>query len=165
MLREKTREQRIEIASLEEEEFRQNIEELINVYRGAYQGLERYAYTKRRDIKNYLKWLYRSDSEVFLVAKEKDSIIGFTAGDRYWWDKNYGEISELHEFIINKKHQGRGIGRQLLNKMINKLEETHPIIGLWVGEGNSRAIRFYEKQGFKKVGQVGIWIRMIREKS
>ncbi len=156
---------RIKVIELMEEDFKQGLEELINVYRDGYHGLERYAYTNRGDIKSYLKWLYRSDPDAFLVAIDEDSIIGFAAGARYWWDKNYGEISELHEFVIKKDYQGKGIGEQLLRVMIDKLGETHPVIGLWVGEENNRAIRFYEKQGFKKVGQVGIWIRMIKGES
>ena len=32
--------------------------------------------------------------------------------------------------------------------------------GLWVGEKNDRAIKFYEKYGFKPVRKYNQWVRM-----
>lgn len=54
---------------------------------------------------------------------------------------------------VSPKHQGKGIGSQLLlfliDEFVNKEKET---LGLLVEEGNAGAKKLYEKLGFKVVG-------------
>ncbi|MDL1957320.1 MAG: GNAT family N-acetyltransferase [Candidatus Desulfofervidus auxilii] len=154
----------IEIHSLSLDEFKQNLENLIKIYLNAYKDLKAYAYTHRRNVKSYLKWLYKSDPESFFIAISDKKIIGFVAGTRFWWDKTYGEIGEVHEIVVDKPYQGKGIGKMLMERILFFLQKYHDTIGLWVGEKNQRAIAFYQHLGFNIVGQVGRWLRMIKEK-
>lgn len=151
------------VEKLDESKFREILGELIDVYMDGYRDMEEYAYRTRGDARRYLKWLYRCDPEVFLVAIEDEKITGFIAGARNWWDKTYGDIGEIHELVVRKEFQGKGMGRGLLEKEIEILKRYHNTIGLWVGEKNFKAIRFYEGMGFRVVGKVGVWLRMIRE--
>ena len=153
----------ISIFSPSVQKFKQILDELIEVYSRGYEGLQDYAYRRRRDIKSYLKWLYKTDPEVFLIARVGNKAVGFVAGCRYWQDRVYGEVGEIHELVVDKPFQNQGIGRTLTEKILLLLKQSHQIIGLWVGERNERAIKFYKNAGFYPIGQVGKWLRMIKE--
>jgi ribosomal protein S18 acetylase RimI-like enzyme len=146
------------------EEFKQLLDSLVNIYLNGYRDLEEYAYTHKNDIRSYLKWLYKIDPEVFLVATLGEKAIGFIAGCRYWQDRIYGEMGEVHELVVDKSFQRHGIGKELTKKILLMLEKYHNIVGLWVGERNKNAIRLYQYFGFHIAGQVGKWLRMIRKK-
>ena len=62
----------------------------------------------------------------------------------YLTDNNYVEIGNI---CINKKYQGRGIGSQILNEIINN--NSNKTISLQVFIQNERAIKLYTKLGFK----------------
>ena len=148
---------------LEVEDFNKIREVLINIYIKAYRELEEYAYTKRSDIKSYFKWLYRLDNHGLLIAQDNKDIKGFLFFCHNWWDKIYGEIGEIHELAVLPEYQGKGIGSALVKKSIRLMKKYHNIFGLWVGENNEKAKRFYKKMGFSYDGKVGKWIRMIRK--
>lgn len=139
------------------------MEDLIRIYSSAYRGLEEYAYTRRSDIKGYIRWLNRADRDGGLIAKDKERIVGFIFFCHNWWDRIFGEIGEIHELAVDPEYQGKGIGKMLMNEAMNSMRKYHNIFGLWVGEKNRRAIEFYKKLGFSERGKVGKWIRMIRE--
>lgn len=138
-------------------------EDLIGIYKSAYIGLEEYAYTRRSDIKSYLKWLYRVDRDGLLMAKDCGRIVGFIFFCHSWWDRTYGAIGEIHELAVVPEHQRRGIGKALLEDAIIQLRKYHNIFGLWVGDRNKKARGIYEKMGFLYAGRIGKWIRMIRK--
>ena len=103
----------INIHSLTPEEFKKSLDKMIVIYQNGYKNLEEYAYKKRHDIKSYLKWLYKIDPESFLTAFSKDKPIGFIAGCRFWQDKIFGEIGEIHELVVDKTFQRKGVGKKL----------------------------------------------------
>lgn len=152
----------MEIKNINEKTFRGILSQLIDVYLDGYKDMKEYAYRTRGDAKRYLKWLYHCDPHSFFIAEENENILGFISGARSWWDKTFGEVGEIHELVVRSNHQSKGIGTKLMEQEISHLSKYHGTIGLWVGENNYRAMKFYEKFGFKEVGRVGIWVRMIR---
>ena len=60
---------------------------------------------------------------------------------------------ELERFYILNEFQGLQIGQSVLQKVL-KIAEEKGVAFLWLGvwDKNSRAIRFYERHGFKKFG-------------
>lgn len=154
----------IRIRRVEPETFKRKRGEFGELYRQAYIGLEEYAYRRPSDIKGYISWLFRMDPEGFLVAEEEGKIVGFVAACRHWWDRERGQIGEIHELVVLPERQGRGIGRRLLEEALHFLGQEHRLFGLWVGEGNERAFNFYLKGGFRPTGRMGKWIRMIRQR-
>lgn len=62
--------------------------------------------------------------------------------------------AELLSIAVDLRHQGRGIGRQLLSAHFARLA-AHGVreVFLEVEQGNSAAIRLYEQFGFAKVGE------------
>lgn len=82
-----------------------------------------------------------------LIAKDGKQVIGFAAfgpcrDDRL---RNCGEIIALYTL---QACYGKGAGQMLLQAALEKLS-GYAHIFLWVLRGNSRAIRFYEKNGFR----------------
>ncbi len=137
----------------------------VEIYKQAYKGLEEYAYTKTKDIKYYFRWLMNRDRDGFFVAEVGDKPVGFVACDANWisFFENE-EVGEIHEIFVHPKWQGRGIGSELLLKALDYAKERgRKIAELWVGIGNVKAKRFYEKFGFRESGSWGRWLRMIKE--
>ncbi len=143
---------------------RGDIDDFVRVYAEAYRGLENYAYTRRREIKNYFRWLYSRDREGFFVAMI-DEAVGFVACDTNWisiFERQ--KVGEIHELFVLPEYQGKGIGKKLLERAISySKEKRRKIAELWVGRANFRARKFYIHQGFREAGEWGKWIRMIRD--
>ncbi|KAI9243495.1 acyl-CoA N-acyltransferase [Phascolomyces articulosus] len=63
------------------------------------------------------------------------------------------ESIELQRIYVDKNCAGQGIGKQLLEQAIAKAQALgKKTIWLGVWEFNPKAIKFYEKYGFQKVG-------------
>ncbi|WP_027051723.1 GNAT family N-acetyltransferase [Mesorhizobium erdmanii] len=65
-----------------------------------------------------------------------------------------GKLVVLKQLYVLPSLQGRGIGGMLLDEIIDSFPEAHAI-RLEVEEQNSRAIAFYEANGFQRSGDVG----------
>lgn len=129
--------------------------DLIDLYLRAYQPLGDYYYRHRLEVKTYLKWLRHRDRHGSFIAYHGDRAVGFIATDSRW--------AAIHELVVDPEHQGRGVGRALLQCGMAYLRtqgcsECH----LWVGEHNERARQLYRGLGFSENGRWGKWIRMVR---
>lgn len=51
----------------------------------------------------------------------------------------------VHSLVIDTTHQGQGIGTTVIEKLSNRYEK----LSLYVNDQNTRAIRFYLRNGFK----------------
>lgn len=137
------------------------IKEFIEIYKSAYSGIGAYAYTRNRDIKRYLKWLYKRCGGAF-VFLENNKIVGFVFPD-YDWSEGEEKIGEIHEMCVAKEYQGKGFGKKLLQTTLESFKNKNlKKAGLWVGEKNEKAINLYKKFGFKEAFRYGVWIRMTK---
>ena len=82
-----------------------------------------------------------------LLAKDGDRVVGFAAFGPYRGD-DLTDTAELDALYVLPEYWGRGIGYALMNAAAGKLADR-PKIALWVLDGNARAIRFYERYGFR----------------
>lgn len=141
-----------------------DLESFIKLYIESYTGLERYAYTSRKDIKDYFSWLLSRDPNGFLIA-EINEPVGFVACDTNWFSHFEGEVlGEIHELFVHPKYRCSGIGSMLLEKAIEYARSRgRRIVGLWVGVENFNAKEFYEKRGFVETISIGKWTRMIKK--
>ncbi len=155
----------MDIRTLKEDEFKELLPKLTELYIDAYKSLPEYGYRKKAEARRYLKWLYKGDPNGFLVLFEKDEPIGFISCHKNWWDSKLERfVGEIHEFVISPSFQGRGLGKKLFEKGIEYLKSMdRKTIGLWVGEDNEKAKKFYENRGFRYTGSWGKWRRMIKE--
>ena len=64
----------------------------------------------------------------------------------------HGDV-ELARFYVHREHHGRGVAQMLMSAVVDAARELGGET-LWLGvwEHNPRAIRFYEKCGFRDVG-------------
>lgn len=80
-----------------------------------------------------------------LVAKDGERVIGFVC-----CGKN-GELSdcgEVYALYVLREYQGRQVGYRLMRAAMEQIRE-YPKVSLWVLRGNEKAIRFYERYGFR----------------
>ena len=59
---------------------------------------------------------------------------------------------EVMNFYILPKYQGKGYGNELLEYVCNLVDKRNKEMILEVRKSNEKAIKLYEKFGFKKVG-------------
>jgi ribosomal protein S18 acetylase RimI-like enzyme len=142
----------------------ETLERLIEIYMRGYEGLREYGGESESYAKRYLRWCWSEAKDGFFIAKVGDEIAGFIVCDNDWYSKYEGrKVGAIHEFVIDKRFQGHGIGHRLMEKCLEYLSRYNDRIELWVGEKNERAIKFYEEYGFRRANRSGIWIRMVRD--
>ena len=114
----------------------------------AYPGLVDQGYldamTLEKIEKNSFRWPYN-----MLVAKDGDRVIGFTCYGECR-DEDMPDAGEVIAIYTLSEYYGTGVGQKLMAAALDKLD--NPRIVLWVLKGNGRAIRFYEKCGFRMDG-------------
>ena len=106
-----------------------------------------------------------------LLAKIGDQAVGFAAYGEYRGE-DLPDTAELDALYVLPEYWGHGIGYALMNAAAEKLADYRKI-ALWVLEGNARAIRFYERYGFRfdgaertlKLGEPRTARRMILERT
>ena len=93
-----------------------------------------------------LKSELESDLSKYIVAKQENQIVGF-AGVIILPDD-----VEITNIVTKKSERKKGIGKLLLDKLIQMAFELEKDISLEVNEKNEAAINLYKKAGFKEVG-------------
>ena len=105
--------------------------------------------------------------ENLIVAKNGDQVVGFVGYGKYH-DEELPEAGEIFAIYILEEYYGTGVGQALMQAGLDELD--YPVVALWVLKDNKRAIRFYEKCGFRldgrkeeiKLGSPIVEVRMIR---
>ena len=85
-----------------------------------------------------------------LVAKEGERVIGFVGYGHHGPEEP--DMGEVYALYVLPEYHGTGVGRQLMDAALEKLA-AYPHICLWAVKGNGRAVRFYEKCGFRLTGE------------
>ncbi|MET9916833.1 GNAT family N-acetyltransferase [Streptomyces sp. NPDC006435] len=94
------------------------------------------------------------------VVRSGTEIVGFLCGRR-------DEVVSLGPMYLLDEAQGRGTGGRLMGEFLTWAGSAP--MRLWVTDYNERAIRFYQRHGFKATGERELWrgklpnIRMIRD--
>lgn len=61
---------------------------------------------------------------------------------------------EIEKFYVDRPHLGRGIGDMMMRHCLDFARQTgRETVYLSVWEHNARAVRFYQKWGYRKVGE------------
>ncbi len=89
---------------------------------------------------------------VYLVAEERGKILGFCYASKK--DVPDSEMSHIGSVGIRvvKNYRGKGIGTQLLKKLIEKCKGKFDILEINVLRNNKKAIKLYKKFNFKTWG-------------
>lgn len=96
-------------------------------------------------------WVYYKRARPYAIKNENE-IVGFIMFD-YKLDEKKAEI---WRFMIDKKFQGQGYGKEALVVAIKFLENEKSFTTLQINyvEGNLRAKYLYEKVGFHETGEM-----------
>lgn len=153
----------VQLVTLTCKELEEKLEPLIELYQKAYEELPEYAYQHRERIRGYLLWLWRGDPAGFLVALDREKMVGFISIHSRW-EEGQEIIGEIHEFVVDPLYQGKGVGDLLFASALEYARvQGRRRVGLWVGERNTKALMFYVRRGFEKKRQWGKWVRMGKE--
>lgn len=81
----------------------------------------------------------------FILAKDEEMVLGFAS---YEFNFSKKPKTKIHKIYILTNHQGKGIGKSLIDFIVNEAKERHQKgLILNVNKKNT-AIRFYESIGF-----------------
>lgn len=83
------------------------------------------------------------------VVRCRDGIVGVLCGRR---DE---EAVNLGPMYLLRRAQGGGVGGRLMNVFLDWAGEAP--IRLWVTSYNERAVRFYQRYGFRATGEQRLW--------
>jgi len=95
------------------------------------------------------------------LAEDREGLIGFASVGPAR-DNDMDDLPELWALYVRAAYWGTGVGYALFETAIGDRAAY-----LWVLAGNERAIRFYERQGFRLDGtedehDEGVHVRMVR---
>ena len=100
------------------------------------------AETLEKCVERAFKW-----RDNMLIAKDSGRVIGFAGYGKSRYD-DLVNAGEVHSLYILQEYYNRKIGYELMNAAVEKLAQ-YERIAVRVLEGNERAIRFYERYGFR----------------
>jgi len=63
-------------------------------------------------------------NNLYLIAENENEGLGFISFHTQNLLHHCGRVGEIQEFFINKNHRGKGIGRQLIEKIMQYAEEN-----------------------------------------
>jgi GNAT superfamily N-acetyltransferase len=124
---------------------REEIEKLIAEYHSS-EGLT--------PIKKRIAWavdqqLRGKSPGLFLVARDKDTIIGVTVAV-YTPSAELGRVMTVNDFFVRPTHGRKGVGREMAKRVIEECKKMKvDEIGLEVLSGNRTAAAFWRSMGFR----------------
>jgi GNAT superfamily N-acetyltransferase len=103
-------------------------------------------------MKQWRSWLSQpSSKEVVMLAEDDQGVYGFSSARL---EEGHPETAELSALYVLDRGWGTPTGRLLMEKALEHLAQNNDCDDaiLWVLEGNDRARRFYEKNGWEADG-------------
>ena len=131
-----------------------------------YIGLIDPAYMEKLTLEKCVEMAHRWPDNI-LVAKDGDTVVGFVGYGRSG-DDALADCGEVFAIYVLADYHGQKIGYDLMNAAFEKLAD-YKKIAVWVLKGNDRAIKFYERYGFRfdgtekeiKLGTSNTEVRMV----
>ena len=88
-------------------------------------------------------------NNLYLIAENENEGVGFISFHTQNLLHHNGRVGEIQEFFINQNHRGKGVGRQLIEKIMQYAEE-HNLKSIEVTTNKRRVenVMIYENLGF-----------------
>lgn len=112
-----------------------------------YAGLVDLEYLSHRVTLEKCVDIARKWPDNLLVVKADGRVIGF-AGYGPYRNESLPGCGEVYSLYVLRQYHGKKAGFALMNAALEQLA-AYGKIALWVLRGNERAIRFYERYGFR----------------
>jgi len=122
-------------------------------------------FKNKEDLLEYLEYTYHRDkilkslekeNNVFFLAFVENVPVGFAKAKKYSLNEQIESIAqmELQKIYVLSYYHGSGAGQALLQAVIDLANKVQPDF-LWLDThiDNEKAIRFYERNGFRKGGK------------
>ncbi|MBE5819475.1 MAG: GNAT family N-acetyltransferase [Clostridiales bacterium] len=108
-------------------------------------------YYETKESKNKVLKSIKSRKKTFLVAEEKDKVIGFVDGYMLNYSQYIHKVAYLDHLCVNINYRKRGIGKLLINSFEEKMKEQGAkFIKLNAFSENHAAISLYKKEDFSQ---------------
>lgn len=124
-----------------------------------------YLFNSREELFEYLEHTYdpvklaksiRKENNVYFLALDEVVPVGFVKVKKHSLNDHLesGAQMELQKIYVLPAYQQKGVGNALMNA-VKELAKTINPDHLWLDThiSNEKAIRFYEKNGFTKIGK------------
>lgn len=108
---------------------------------------ETFDFDKQKEI--FVQNIQQSNN-IYLVAVENNSVVGFVSCHIQDLLHHGGPIAEIQEMFVVKEMRSAGIGKDLINALKQIVKERN-VIQLEVTSNNNRSLthKFYERENFK----------------
>lgn len=90
------------------------------------------------------------------VAERDGGVVGFV---EYVLRGTFGHSGYVWALGVAPEAQGRGVGAALMDTAEDEIFRHGPNVFLLVAAGNAAAQRFYERRGYRRVGEIPDYIR------
>lgn len=97
-------------------------------------------------------WAAIISKEHVFVAEKGGEIVGFSSGGKERSGEYEGYDGELYAIYLLQEHQGQGIGKQLVEPVVEELKNMHIDSMLVCVLKDNKAGSFYEKLGGTLIG-------------
>jgi len=88
-------------------------------------------------------------NNLYLVAENENQGLGFISFHTQNLLHHCGRVGEIQEFFINENHRGKGIGKQLVEKILQYAEENKlKSIEVTTNKRRVENVMIYENLGF-----------------
>jgi ribosomal protein S18 acetylase RimI-like enzyme len=148
----------MQLFTVKSEKLHLYIDALVDLYIGVFSSGKSFQYHTNDETKKYLQSIF--DVGYGILAIEEARLLGAILIVPLSFDKMFPlEISDqfdvsrslyVAEMMVDKKHQGKGIGKQLLLNFLKESDKrnfTNAFIRVWIE--NASAVGLYKKMGFK----------------
>jgi ribosomal protein S18 acetylase RimI-like enzyme len=122
-------------------------------WKQAYRGLLSQDYLDARTLELSEEMALRAFHAGYstLLAKDGDEVVGFADYGPYRGD-DIPNAGEVYAIYLLSDYYDRGVGARLMSAALQGMPDRDKVV-VWVLEGNERAIRFYERFGFRFDGK------------
>lgn len=120
-------------------------------------NIDHWQYWKNPSLEK-IKWVEEGieNNEYFFVQNTYQETLGMVRileQDLMYWGEQSQKAKYIHSLVVKEEYNGNGIGALILYKIANDAKKKHcKFLRLDTDSKNPKLCKYYEKQGFKKVG-------------
>jgi phosphinothricin acetyltransferase len=109
--------------------------------------------TRPKTLEEQRIWFSSHDRRHPILVAEQDGLVVGWASLSEWSDRCAYSLTAEVSLYVKKEHRGRGIGRKLLEAIIQEGERSglHTVIAR-ITEGNEASINLFKSMGFEHIG-------------
>ncbi len=133
---------------------------IIELYRNVASIEGGLARTRDEITDDFVESLIQNSVERGLIFIAVDMFSGKVLGEIHCYSpgiKVFDHVLSELTIAVDPLYQGKGIGKRLFNHLLNEVKQNRPHIlrvELFARESNQKALKFYEKLGFKIEGKL-----------